>query len=100
MKADHSVGVVHPPSPFLQVFHDPRVTSVFVMYEFLPDYVQADEQVTNTHPKTSLQMDFNFCTAIRCGHTPELHRQARYAIGDLMRRNQDAYIPFCLVSDK
>uniref|UniRef100_A0A061R9T6 Protein fantom n=1 Tax=Tetraselmis sp. GSL018 TaxID=582737 RepID=A0A061R9T6_9CHLO len=84
-----------------EVFHDPRVTSVFVMYEFLPEFVRPEEQVTNTHPKTSREMEFNFCTAISCGHTPELHRRARYAIGEIMRtEREDAYIPFCLVSDK
>mmetsp|Transcript_33299 Transcript_33299/g.94346 ORF Transcript_33299/g.94346 Transcript_33299/m.94346 type:complete len:1641 (+) Transcript_33299:88-5010(+) len=84
-----------------EVFHDPRVQSVFVMYEFLPEYVSPEDQVTFTHPKTKMRMEFNFSTAIRCGKTPELHRQARYAIGEMMRREaEDAYIPICLVSDK
>lgn len=73
---------------------------MFVMYEFLPDFIRAEEQVTFTHPKTARKMDFNFCNSYRCGHTPELHRQARYAIGQMMRSTDDAYIPFCLVSDK
>lgn len=71
------------------------------MYEFLPDYISPEDQVTSTHPKTAMRMDFNFSTAVRCGKTPELHRQARYAIGEMMRNeNEDAWIPFCLVSDK
>eukprot|EP00873_Tetraselmis_striata_P020073 jgi/Tetstr1/440337/TSEL_028673.t1 len=84
-----------------EVFHDPRVTSVFVMYELLPEFVDPEDQVTGTVAKTGLQMEFNQATAIGCGHAPELHRRARYALGQMLRQEQDdAYIPFCLVSDK
>jgi hypothetical protein len=83
-----------------QVFHDPRVTSVFVIYELLPEMIVAEDQVTVTHPKTGLQMEFNHATAIGCGHVPEQHRRARYALSQMLRSETDASVPFCLFSDK
>lgn len=78
------------------LYHDHRVRQMFMLFEFLPKFHRDDEQQTMRVMKESHIMDFAYTRVF-----PVRDAGLRSAIASLLRSNneEEATIPFCLVSD-
>jgi len=79
-----------------QLFHDHRVRQMFMLFEFMPNFHRDDEQQTMRVKKESNVVDFAYTKAF-----PMKDSGLRAALAALMKKGdeEEATIPFCLVSD-
>jgi len=78
------------------LFHDHRVRQMFMLFELLPQFHRDDEQQTVRVQKTGHVLDFGYTRVF-----PVRDVGLRTALASLLqaKNEEDASIPFCLVSD-
>eukprot|EP00899_Mesostigma_viride_P011439 jgi/Mesvir1/20296/Mv19899-RA.2 len=78
--------------------HDPAIRNVFVLFDFLADFTEVEDQRTHALPKKAGPLVYNFTRAFDVGPA---HAKERYEVSRMVRSldDEDALIPFCVVNE-